>query len=159
MRIYLIQHGEATTEQVDASRPLTAKGRQDVQKIAAFLKGAGLGPMAILHSGKTRARQTAEVIAAHLGLDHQTQERDNMAPLDPVRGLIKEISEVAGDLMIVSHLPFLSKLASTLLIGSELKNLVAFRQAGVVCLQRNEDQTWQVAWMVTPELLQGNGGK
>ena len=153
MKLYLIQHGEATTEEVDPSRPLTAKGRSDVQKIASFLKGAGVRPGDILHSGKTRARQTAEIIAASLGPDFKIKEREGLAPNDPVKAFTNEISGMANDLMIVGHLPFLGKLAAMLLAGSESKNVVAFRQGGVVCLQRNEDQSWQVAWMVTPELL------
>lgn len=154
MKLYLIQHGEATTEEIDPSRPLTPKGRGDIQKIAFFLKDAGVDPRLILHSGKTRARQTAEIIAAQLGPDCQVKEREGLAPNDPVKGIISEISGTANDLMIVGHMPFLGKLASTLLTGSESKNVVAFRQGRVVCLQRNEDQTWQVAWMVTPDLLQ-----
>jgi len=153
MKLYLVQHGEATTEEVDPSRPLTAKGRLAVQKIASFLKGSGMGPVSIHHSGKTRARQTAEIIAAYLGPECQVQEKDRLAPNDPVQGLAKGVSGMSSDLMIVGHLPFLGKLASTLLASSESRNLVAFRQGGVVCLQRNEDQTWQVAWMVTPDLL------
>jgi phosphohistidine phosphatase len=153
MKLYLIQHGEAATEEVDPARPLTAKGRTDVQKIASFLKGAGLGPMVIFHSGKTRARQTAEIIAAQLSPGCQVKERDGLSPKDPVKVLANEISGMANDLMIVGHLPFLGKLGASLLAGVESKNLVAFRQGGVVCLQRDEDQTWQVAWMVTPELL------
>lgn len=157
MKLYLIRHGEATTEEVDPSRPLTAKGRSDVQKIASLLKGAGVRPGDILHSGKTRARQTAEIIAAQLGPDCLVREREGLAPNDPVTALIKEISGMAHDLMIVGHLPFLGRLASAFLSGSESKNVVAFRQGGVICLQRNEDQSWQLAWMVTPELLMGNG--
>ncbi|MBI5966439.1 MAG: phosphohistidine phosphatase SixA [Deltaproteobacteria bacterium] len=153
MKLYLVQHGEATTEEVDPSRPLTAKGRLDVKKIASFLKGSPMGPVPIHHSGKTRARQTAEIIAVHLGPECRVQEKDSLAPNDPVQGLAKEVSEMTGDLMIVGHLPFLGKLASSLLAGSESKNLVAFRQGGVVCLQRNEEKGWQVAWMVTPDLL------
>jgi|SRR5271157_3878081 phosphohistidine phosphatase len=157
MKLYLIQHGEATAEEIDPSRPLTAKGRSDVQKIASFLKGVRVRPDAILHSGKTRARQTAEIIAAQLGPDCQVREREGLAPNDPVTTLTKEILGKADDLMIVGHLPFLGKLASLLFAGSQSKNPVAFRQGGVVCLQRNEDKTWQVAWMVTPEVLVGNG--
>ena len=153
MKLYLMQHGEATTEEVDPSRPLTAKGRSDVQKIALFLKGAGVDPRLILQSGKMRARQTAEIVAAQLGPDCQVKERGGLAPNDPVSPPTKEFSGMADDLMIVGHLPFLGKLASMLLAGSEAKNVVAFRQGGVICLQRNEDQSWQVAWMVTPELL------
>lgn len=153
MKLYLIQHGEATTEEVDPSRPLTDKGHLDVQKVASFLWEVTVGPFVILHSGKTRARQTAEIIAAQLSPICQLKERDGLAPNDPVSPLAKEISGMADDLMIVGHMPFLGKLAAMLLAGSESKNLVAFRQGGVVCLQRSEDQTWQVAWMVTPELL------
>jgi phosphohistidine phosphatase len=153
MKLYLVQHGEATTEEVDPSRPLTAKGQSDVQKIASFLKGAGLSPMVIFQSGKTRARQTAEILATQLGPDFQVKEREGLAPNDSVHGLLKEVSEIPNDLMIVGHLPFLGKLASTLLAGSEVEHVVAFRQGGVACLQRNEDQTWQVAWMITPELF------
>jgi phosphohistidine phosphatase len=153
MKLYLIQHGEATTEEVDLSRPLTAKGRSDVQKIASFLKGVGVRPSAILHSGKTRARQTAEILAAQIGPGCQIREREGLAPNDSVHGLLKEVSEMPNDLMIVGHLPFLGKLASSLLTGSEARNLVAFRQGGVVCIQRNEDKTCQLAWMVMPELL------
>jgi phosphohistidine phosphatase len=153
MKLYLIQHGEATTEEVDPSRPLTAKGRSDVEKIASFLKGARVCPTLMLHSGKTRARQTAEVIAAQLGPGCQVKEREGLAPNDSVHGLLKEISEIPNDLMIVGHLPFLGKMASSLLTASEARNLVAFRQGGVVCFQRNEDKAWQVAWMITPELL------
>ncbi len=156
MKLYLIQHGEATAEEIDPSRPLTAKGRSDVQKIASFLKGVRVRPVVILHSGKTRARQTAEIIAAEIGPDCQVKEREGLAPNDPVMVLAKEIVGMTNDLMIVGHLPFLGKLASLLIAGSESKNLVAFRQGGAVCLQRNEDKTWQVAWMVTPELLLGN---
>jgi len=153
MKLYLVQHGEATTEEVDPSRPLTAKGHLDVQKVASFLKVAGVRISAILHSGKTRARQTAEIIAAQLLPGGQVKERDGLAPNDPVKFLANEISGMANDLMIVGHLPFLGKLTAMLLAGVESKNVVAFRQGGVVCLQRNEDQTWQVAWMITPELL------
>jgi len=157
VKLYLIQHGEATAEEIDPSRPLTGKGRSDVQKIDSFLKGAGVGPRLILHSGKTRARQTAEIIAAQLGPDCRVREREGLAPNDPVKVLANELSEMATDLMIVGHLPFLGKLASLVIAGSESINVVGFRQGGVVCLQRTEDRTWQVAWMVTPELLLGNG--
>jgi len=153
MRLYLIQHGEAVPEDVNPSRPLTPKGSQDIKKIASFLAQMNLGSISIRHSGRLRARQTAEIIAASLEPGCRLQEAGNLSPHDPTRNLIEEIGNMRTDLMIVGHLPFLGRLASTLLTGSESKNPVAFRQGGVVCLQRNEDQTWQVAWMVTPAIL------
>ncbi len=153
MKLYLIQHGEATPEEMEPSRPLSPKGSQDVKKIASFLAQPGLGSIAIRHSGKLRARQTAEIIAASLGSAAQVQETGNLSPNDPVQNLVEEVGKMTADLMIVGHLPFLGKLASALLTGSESVNPVAFRQGGVVCLQRNERMNWQVAWMVIPDIL------
>ena len=156
MTLYLIQHGEATSEDVNPSRPLTPKGSQEVQKTASFLAQMNLGPISIRHSGKLRAQQTAEIIAAPLRPGCQVQQSENLSPNDSARNLIEEIGKRKTDLVIVGHLPFLGKLVSTLLTGSESKNPVAFRRGGVVCLQRNEDRTWQVAWMVTPDVLKPN---
>jgi phosphohistidine phosphatase len=153
MRLYLVQHGEATPEEVDPSRPLTPRGSQDVQKIASFLRQIPTGPFIIRHSGKLRARQTAEIIAAALGSGCQVQRSEHLSPNDPIQNLIQEIGKMTSDLMLVGHLPFLGKLASFLLAGSESLNPAAFRQGGVVCLQRKEDRTWQVTWMVIPEIL------
>ena len=153
MRLYLIQHGEAASEDVNPSRPLTPKGSQEVKKIASFLTQMDLGSISIRHSGKLRARQTGEIIAASLGPVCRVQQVENLSPNDPVQNLTEEVGKMNADLMIVGHLPLLGKLASGLLTGSESKNPVAFRQGGVVCLRRNEDQTWQVTWMVTPGIL------
>lgn len=37
MHLYLIQHGDAKSEQEDPARPLSDKGRRDVEKVAGFL--------------------------------------------------------------------------------------------------------------------------
>ncbi|MHC4736630.1 MAG: hypothetical protein ACYTDW_19570 [Planctomycetota bacterium] len=55
--------------------------------------------------------------------------------------------------MIVSHMPFVSKLASLLLAGREFADTVAFRQGGIVALSCSEPDQWQIEWMVIPELL------
>jgi phosphohistidine phosphatase len=153
MKLYLVQHGEASPEEIDPARPLTAKGRKDVQKVASFLKKAGIGPLPVRHSGKMRARETAEMIASFLGAESQVQAREKLDPQDPVQPLVQEISGLDSDLMVAGHLPFLGKLASALLTGSESQNLLSFRQGGVVCLNRNENRIWQVAWMVIPDIL------
>ena len=106
MRLYLMQHGEATPEDVNPSRPLTPKGSQEIQKTASFLAQMNLGPISIRHSGKLRAQQTAEIIAAPLRPGCQVRQGENLSPNDPVRNLIEEIGKRKTDLMIVGHLPF-----------------------------------------------------
>ena len=61
--LYLVQHGEATKETEDPARPLTEHGRQEVVKVARALARVRLGVSVIAHSGKLRARQTAELQA------------------------------------------------------------------------------------------------
>ncbi len=153
MKLYLIQHGEATSEQVDPRRPLTTQGREDVRQVASLLKTARVKPALIYHSEKLRAKQTAEIIASAMAAPELIKERKGLLPQDAINDLTQEISRSANDLMIVGHLPFLSKLATFLLLGKEEGNLIAFQQGGVVCLKRTEDQRWQVAWMVVPEIL------
>ena len=66
MRLYLVQHGEAQPEAVSPERELSAQGRLDVERLADFLGGRGVRAARVYHRGKTRARQTAEILAAHL---------------------------------------------------------------------------------------------
>ena len=81
MRLYLVQHGEARSEEKDPERPLTDRGASDVRRVAKLATEAG-GVMVerILHSGKTRARRTAEIWAAELGI--AATEADGLAPMD-----------------------------------------------------------------------------
>ncbi|MES9849230.1 MAG: histidine phosphatase family protein, partial [Candidatus Thiodiazotropha sp.] len=59
MKLYLVQHGEACKKEVDPDRPLTDRGREDIDRLATFLKQAGIRPDRVVHSGKLRAMQTA----------------------------------------------------------------------------------------------------
>ncbi len=153
MKLYLVQHGEAVSEEVDIQRPLSSKGRLDVRKVAEFVRRARLKVQLIWHSGKVRALQTAEILGGALSIEGSVIMRKGLAPLDPVEEVENELREREEDLMIVGHLPFLGKLVSRLLIGSGSPNLVTFQQGAVVCLERLETQSWYIRWMVIPELL------
>ncbi len=65
MQVYLVQHGLAKSKEEDPARPLTAAGREEVERVARAAAAAGVRPASILHSGKLRAGQTAEIFAAH----------------------------------------------------------------------------------------------
>ncbi len=52
MRLCLVQHGQAKTNQQDPDRYLTDKGQRDVRKMAAFLNPLGLCVDAVWHNGK-----------------------------------------------------------------------------------------------------------
>ena len=66
MQLYLVQHGAAKNEAEDPQRTLTTEGTKTVERMAKCLSSLTLSVVRIEHSGKERARQTAEIMAAHL---------------------------------------------------------------------------------------------
>jgi len=153
MKLYLVQHAKAASKEADPERPLTDKGQRDIQKVAAFIKPLNLSVDYLWHSGKKRAEQTAEVLADAIKISKEHAARTGLSPNDDVIALKEEFSTSQQDVMIVGHLPFLSKLTSLLLTGSESANTVAFKQGGIVCLDRSGENQWQLEWMIIPELL------
>ncbi len=150
MFLYLVQHGLSLTEEQNSERPLSPEGKKQTQKTAAFLKTKSIRVDCLWHSAKLRAIQTAQIIARAVSCSEILQ-RDDLNPLDSPARLPDEIQSLNKSLMIVGHLPFLQKLASLLLTGSENYPLVSFKNSGVVCLEFRE--TWKIAWILTPELM------
>ena len=112
MKLYLVQHGEALEKDVDPARPLTDRGRAEVERVAAFLGGAGVRVAQVLHSGKLRAEQTAEVLAPAVGAAGRVEKTGDIDPLDPPLAFELTVNEWTEDTMVVGHLPFMGKLVS-----------------------------------------------
>ncbi|MGH8119554.1 MAG: phosphohistidine phosphatase SixA [Gammaproteobacteria bacterium] len=158
MRLYLVQHGEAVAKEKDPERPLSARGKSDVMRIAGFLKQAGIPVSRILHSGKTRARQTAEILGQALLAQGHIEAIDGIAPNDPVDAFALNLQGLESGTMTVGHLPFLAKLAAWLVTADENQPLVAFQQGSVVCLEQDESDTWKIQWMVRPDCVPASYG-
>ena len=156
MKVYLVQHGKPVAEDIDPERPLSAEGRLDVNKMAAFLKTAGVTVDSVFHSGKKRARETAEILCSALSSDNTPKRMDGLAPLDDVKACGQFIEDATGDMIIVGHLPHLGKLTALLTAGNENRSIAAFQQGGVLCVSKNADDAgWTISWMVVPDLLGG----
>jgi phosphohistidine phosphatase len=155
MRVYLVQHGEARSEEEDPQRRLTDKGIADVQKVANFLRPLNLAVDVVWHSGKARAQQTGELLAAAVGARDRVVQREGLGPKDQVAITKETLEQTGGDVMIVGHLPFLGKLAALLVSGSAENEIVEFHFGSVVCIGCGDDQKWKVAWMIRPVLLHG----
>lgn len=151
MEIYLVQHGEAKSEADDPERPLTERGRRDAAAVATVLKGYRLPLSAIWHSGKLRARQTAAVLGDLLEPGGGVRERSGLAPKDDPAAVAELLEEFDSPVMVVGHLPHLSRLASRLTVGDPEREIVRFRPGSVLCLVRTEDG-WRIAWYLTPDL-------
>jgi len=153
MEIYLVQHGDAVAKEVDPERPLSERGQGDVARVAAFLASAGVSAVRVIHSGKTRARQTAEQLAERLAPAVTPQAVEGLSPKDSVEPLYDEIASAQDDLLVAGHQPFMGRFAARLLSGSEEGMSVDYRPGSVVCLARDETGVWSLRWMVRPDLL------
>ena len=154
MNIYLVQHAEPKKEEEDPQRPLSEKGRTDIRNVAAFVaKHKNIRVNSIMHSGKTRARQTAEVLTECLNPSEGIKEVDGLKPLDDPSIWVKRLSEMNEDVMLVGHLPHLSKLSAYLLCQDENKTIIDFQMGVIVCLCEDESGIWSIRWIVTPQIL------
>lgn len=80
MKIYLVQHGEAKSEQEDPERGLTEKGIEDLKRAGQFLQKLDLKVNKIFHSGKKRALQTAEILSKYLKFEGKIEKLEAIAP-------------------------------------------------------------------------------
>lgn len=155
MRLYLLQHGDSVPETADPERPLSEKGRLDVKRLARFLGWSTLRVKRVIHSGKTRARQSAELMAHEMAEGAVPEAITGINPNDPVDPAAVLAAAWQEDTLLVGHMPFLGKLASRLLAGDEIRVAVAFQPGSLACLERDQNGRWSLAWMLRPELLQG----
>ena len=154
MDLFLVQHAHAKREEEDPERPLTEQGWADIRRVARYAaEHLAIKVDRVLHSGKTRARQTAEVLAEAVTAVSEVQAAENLDPLSDPHVWRENLTHVEEDLMLVGHLPHMSKLASLLLCGDETKPVIAFETGGILCLGRADNGDWSVRWMVTPSTV------
>ncbi|NQT80212.1 MAG: phosphohistidine phosphatase SixA [Candidatus Aminicenantes bacterium] len=150
MRLYLIQHGLSLPEEKDPEKSLSPEGKEQTKKIAEFLREKNIKVDNIWHSPKKRSVQSAQIYFNSISCS-EIQERGDLNPLDSVDKFPEEIQLNNKDLMIVGHLPFLQKLASLLLAGSENYQFLSFRNFGIVCLEYLD--IWKLEWMIIPQFI------
>jgi len=143
VRVYLVQHGKAKSEEEDPEKPLTEEGIKETEALAKSLKRK-IKVSKIYCSKKLRATQTAEIFAKTLGV--KAESLDWLAPNDPID---KALGLLKDGVMIVGHLPYLSKLASKLLVHDETRDIVKFSHSGVLCLEKEEER-WHLVFYEVP---------
>lgn len=152
MRLYLVRHGEPVPKTVEPDQPLSDKGHQETHRMSRFLAGHSVRVGEIWHSGKTRASQTATIFFQTLSVNKQ-EFHGGLKPLDDVDPIISDIKNRSDDLIIVSHLPFLGVLASSLLTKSAAPEMFTLNPSSVVCLERSRNDAWTLLWLLSPEIV------
>jgi phosphohistidine phosphatase len=152
MTLLLVQHGEAKAETEDPERSLTDRGAEVVEQMAHWAARLGIKVDQIRQSGKRRAEQTATIFANHLNPPRGMIAIQGLTPLDSVDSVAASLQGEQESIMLVGHLPHLSRLVGMLVTGNPDREIVRFRNAGVVCLSRHE-KSWAIDWVMQPELL------
>ena len=148
-----MQHGEAVWEEHDPTRPLTERGRADTERVVRYaVQHAGVRIGRILHSGKLRARQTAEIWREHLPAA-AIADADGLDPGTSPDIWSERLARETHDLMLVGHRPHLARLAGRLLCGDADREAVNIQNGGIVCLERSDQGTWSVRWALTPQIV------
>jgi phosphohistidine phosphatase len=154
VKLYLMRHAEAKGKQEDPQRPLSENGIREASKMSDFAsRNRNVQVKVILHSGKLRAHQTADMMAAAIRPRPKVMDGNGLEPnADPEvwidRALIME-----EDVLLVGHLPHLGRLLACLLNRDENRETVTFSPAALVCLDRDDSGSWTLSWKVMPEIL------
>ena len=110
MFVYLVHHGHAVNPGVDPQRPLSRHGRDQTQTLSGRAAARGVHPDVIWHSGKLRARQTADAYWRACNPLAEFSATRWMQPDDPPR-LADLLQIETRDLMLVGHMPHLGPAA------------------------------------------------
>lgn len=159
MKLYCVRHGEAEKlPNAEGEYPLTPFGEEAVSKVATYLAHRGVHVVHVMHSGKLRAKQTADIFVKALSGGHAHATLcPSLHPESTVIDLVEDIRTWHDDTLLVGHMPFMSQLVSALLLADEGSDLVRFPPGTVVCLDRFEHQRWILDWVLRPDLVPDEG--
>ena len=152
MNLYLIQHAKSRSKEEDPERGITDAGRVETEEIAEYFRSLNPEIHVIWQSGKKRAEETADIFARALGIDNRILEHSNLSPNGPVGPVTSALEKMHKNVIIVGHLPFLPRLMSHLTTGFDTCQIVNFKNSGIICLERNENQ-WGINWIMDPESI------
>ena len=146
MFVYLVHHGDAVGPDIDHRRPLSTAGQVHVERIAAEAAARGANPGIVWHSGKLRAKQTAEAFWRACNPLAELSATRDLQPDDPPQWIADRLRAETRDILIAGHFPHLPRVFALLTASHDER---AFPLHGVVALS-SDDQgaTWREAWRV-----------
>ncbi|PYQ69223.1 MAG: phosphohistidine phosphatase SixA [Acidobacteria bacterium] len=146
VHLFLVHHGEAVDEAIDAQRPLSPAGRASVDRLAKETAARGARPVVVWHSGKLRAKQTAQAFWTACNALAELSATRDLQPADPPQWLRDRLYGETRDILLAGHFPHLPRLRALLVGGSEDD----FPAHGVVALvTEDEGVTWRELWRLS----------
>ncbi len=156
--LYLVRHAHASEFRPDDERPLSPKGKKQIERISKALRGKGLiEPSVFWHSPYLRAIETATLLHEGLGLSTPFKTVAGLTPFDNPTSAAELIDPSSEDTMVVGHEPNLSTLAAILLSGTQSFECVLFPKASILNLTRlkvrGQSTPWQINWHISHKLF------
>jgi len=151
LNLYILQHGEAVAKEIDPERPLSEQGIRDIRILALHMQNMGVQLGNVFHSGKLRAEQSARLVAETISPGIQPLQTEGLNPNDDPTVIIGDIEQINENILIASHMPFVSRLCSTQLTGTVDAEFASI-PGTLFCLEK-ADNKWRLAYMLRPDFL------
>lgn len=161
MDVYFLRHAIAADRTLfknDFDRPLTPEGEQKLRQVVKAMRNLQLSFDLVLSSPYVRARETAEIVAAALGLRKQLEFRESLGVDGSPREFLAEIRQLKAQpasLLLVGHEPYLSSLISLLITGTA-RSSVRMKKAGLcklTCENLAASRCATLEWLLTPRQM------
>jgi phosphohistidine phosphatase len=156
LQLFLLRHADAGDPAAwrgdDDERPLSAKGEGQAERLGTFLAERRFRADAIVSSPKLRARQTADIVGAAIGVDVRLDARlgDGASP-STVDAIAAELGQPRR-LVIVGHDPDFSHLLAWL-SGADGLSMKKGAFARIDVTGKVDDGRATLRWLVPPDLL------
>ena len=145
-----MRHGDAVAVAQNPERPLSLRGRQRVKQVGQAALEQGMRISRIYHSGILRAQETAALMSEYLNPPFKLAVLMGLAPEDDPMIARAELETAGEPILLVSHLPLLSRLAATLIHGDPERPVVEFLPGTLVCCHQSPER-WKIAWRIAIE--------
>jgi len=157
MEIYLMQHGQAFSEEADPERSLTPEGECQIDKSGRALRKMGVVFDLIVTSPKKRARQTSEIVAKHLSYPaDDIKITEALQPKSAAHDATAFLKAYEGkkSVLVAGHLPSLGEIASALL-AEGVSVPIHFEMGGVCRIDADLLQagSGELIWYLVPDQL------
>jgi len=147
--LFLVHHGDAVGPNVNPMRPLSDLGRVEVDMLAQKAAERGAKPDVIWHSGKLRARQTAETYLKRCNPLAAFSAARGLQPTDPTSWIADSIAGATKPILLVGHFPHLPRLLGRLTTGNPEADPADFPLNGIVALE-DVGGKWMERWRLKP---------
>ncbi|MGE4299393.1 MAG: histidine phosphatase family protein [Desulfovibrionaceae bacterium] len=158
MDLYLMQHGACVSGEIDPDQPLTPLGEETVARSARAMAVLGVRLDVMVSSPKTRAVQTAAIVARALHYPERdivrTETAKAMARPEGTLEFLAQYMEMEA-VGLFGHLPSLGLIAS-MLVASETRDMFWIENSGLtrIRIERlHPSPRGSIIWHLTPRLL------